>query len=237
VNGKGYAYTRAVLSNLFDKRNRLLLALLAVDALFFFLHFCYVLFKIPNNKLLFIEADVSFGEFFQYCKYLILLTLLFITAWQKKTWLYGSWALLFCYLLADDSLRIHEQFGLFLSQFLHFHPALALRATDFGELLSLALTAGTILVLIALAHYYSDKATRRLSYVIVPTLALLIFCGVILDMAHILFAANRYTDRIFGFLEDGGEMLTLSLLVGRVWGWSLVLREVTESRSTLLPNS
>ncbi len=226
-----------MLEKILGKRKHLLVILLAVDALFFFLHFCYVLFKVPNNKLLFIEADVSLGEFFQYGKYLILVTLLLITALQKKKWLYASWALLFCYLVMDDSLQIHEQFGAFLSQFLHFHPALALRANDFGELLSLTLTAGTILVLTALAHYYSNKPTRHLSYVILPTLALLIFCGVILDMAHILFAANRYTDRIFGFLEDGGEMIALSLLVGRVWAWFLSTRAAVGSRTPLLSNS
>ncbi len=71
-----------------------------------------------SKYLFYIASDMSYAEFYQYTKEYWILFLLVIIASRKKQNIYYAWAFLFTYLLLDDSLQIHENFGIFLPIFL-----------------------------------------------------------------------------------------------------------------------
>jgi hypothetical protein len=138
---------------------------------------------------------------------------------------WGGWQTLFVYLLLDDSLRIHERFGKSLAEFLHFSPLAGLRARDIGELLISAFFGSLIMGLLSLGYYDACRRLRRISRHLLGLFIILVFFGVIFDAMHQMIGPSmRHMAEIFEVIEDGGEMVTISLLAWYVHrlttGWS-----------------
>ena len=130
----------------------LIVLLLVTDAGFIFLHII--------NKLGFISSgyfrltqDMGYAEVFQYIKEFWIACLLGIIALRHKAASYVIWSLIFLYLLADDSLSVHETGGGLLVEALNIQPALNLRAQDFGELLVTAIAGGILFSMMIVAYY------------------------------------------------------------------------------------
>jgi hypothetical protein len=192
---------------------QLLSLLLLSDLVFLGIHVSHVYAGYPEESQYSIESDRGFAEVFQYLKEFWIVTLLLSLAYRWRSYLTFSWMLLFCYLLLDDGISLHEHAGLAISESLSFAPRWGLRAQDFGELLVSGIAGVLLLTQIGIAHYYSREKTRALSRQLAIGLALLVFFGIGVDMVHAIVKLPNWNAPL-GMLEDGGEMLVMS---GIVW--------------------
>jgi hypothetical protein len=142
--------------------------------------------------------------------------LLGFLAVQKCSPLYLAWCLLFSYLLLDDSIEIHETLGLAISNKLALLPAFNLRARDFGELVVSASVGLFFLTFIAIAYRFGDRTSRKTCKHLIVMLFGLALWGIVVDMIHIAVQAPSL-DPLFNMVEDGGEMVVMSLIASFVF--------------------
>jgi hypothetical protein len=190
----------------YDPSNKLFVMLLAADFVFIFLTLLYGLGIVTDQRFL-ITHDLSYGEFFQYIKEFFIAILLFLLAWQKKSILYFTWCLLFIYLLFDDAMSVHEDWGLQLVSYLDLKPFLHLRAQDFGELIVSLFFGAILFSLISISYYFSALQDRKISQRLALYIAILAFFGVFVDMVHSALALKG-----LGLIEDSGEMIVMSTI-------------------------
>lgn len=191
--------------------------LLATDLIFIGIHCIWLLIPSISNYNLSIEADQGYAEVFQYVKlFWIVLNFISICYFEIRR-SYLTWAALFTYLLFDDSLSLHESVGAGIATVLPFESAIYLSANDVGELL-VSLTAFLIFAASFIAVYRkSSKQFKRDSRNLFLMLVALAFLGIGVDMVHAGFAhiPGELGDKLFnlaGILEDGGEMVVISVI-------------------------
>ena len=193
---------------------RLLLLLLLTDAVLIFLH-CLGKGDIIATNLVDLDVDGGYSEIFQYVKEFWIAALLATLFAIRRQGCYLAWSALFCYLLADDSLQLHEQGGAWLAQTLNLAPAFNLRAIDLGELMITASAAAVLFLAIGATYVKGDQAVRRFSNRLFLLVLLLAGCGVLFDMIEIMVAWGR---PLWDLIEDGGELLVMSLMLWYVFG-------------------
>ncbi|RKR04257.1 hypothetical protein C7446_1461 [Kushneria sinocarnis] len=195
--------------------------LLLTDAGFIALHVFYTagffpdsLFSVSNpgeRKALFsmlaIDRDRSYAELFGYIQMAWTVLLLGWLALKHSWKLYAGWVLLFAYFLLDDSMSLHEHLGNTLVQSLALSETAGLRAQDLGEILSVLLIAGVIFPLIGLGYWLEDRSNRGGVHRLMMAVVVLVACGVGVDMLHEALPG----DLIWVLLEDGGELVAMSL--------------------------
>lgn len=191
----------------------LLVLLLCCDLAFFAVHSANELFRPVPNPLLNISKDKSYPEVFQYLKFFWIIILQVFIAIKHSWFSMISWILFFSYLLVDDSMRLHEDYGRGLAERFGFQPRFGLRAKDFGEL---CISAGSGIVLSGVLTWgwlSGNQHFRTLSRDLFMLMGLLILFGVGFDAIHTMLDYGWWSSFIFGALEDGGEMLTVSLIL------------------------
>jgi hypothetical protein len=198
----------------------LLVLLLCADMAFLLLHLWNALSPVPN-VLFSLRTDGGYSEVFQYIKEYWIAIVLFVVGWRTPAGIYGIWALLFTYLLCDDALMIHETGGRVAARYWNYLPALGLRAQDFGELTVSAVVGSAFLVSIAYSYRRGTHTARDVSKDLALLLGLLVFFGIFVDMVQIAATAlpvEGLTIPVKGLavIEDSGEMITMSLIVGYV---------------------
>ena len=199
--------------NIEKQSTKFLMLLIIGDLAFIFLHSIYKL-NILSDILFSIDKDGGYAEIFQYIKEYWIVVLLLILSIKSKCLIYFSWSLLFIYLLLDDSLQIHENLGHYLVIRFDFQPMLQLRAQDFGEL-SVSMFFGFFLfTFIGISYLFSDKFAKRISKYLLILVLFLAFFGVLVDMLHV---AIPWGKPFFALLEDGGEMIIMSIIVWYVF--------------------
>ncbi|KAM3103480.1 hypothetical protein ACKFKF_00290 [Phormidesmis sp. 146-12] len=191
---------------------RLLYLCLATDVGLIFVHIVHWQTSLANSHLFSIEADRGYAEFFQYIKEYWIVLLLGLTALERRSILYLSWASLFVYLLLDDSLHIHERLGESISIKFAFSDLLGIRAIDLGELIVSGAFGLTFLIFIAVSYQFGDSKFRRTSKRLTFLMLILVLFGVVIDMIHGVLNFTKISSLI-GLLEDGGEMLVMSTIV------------------------
>lgn len=165
---------------------------------------------------------------FQYIKEFWIAIALFTICWRTREGIYATWALLFIYLLGDDALRFHERGGwLLVSEWHYFGPAFGLRAVDFGEHAISAAAGSVFLVLIGYFYTRSSNSAKNISKDLMLLLGVLVFFGIFTDMVHSLFRNLPLRDLIT--IEDGGEMVAMSLIASYVVHLLERPRHVSES--------
>ena len=190
----------------------LLCLLLLLDAIGIALH---LLVWLPDRALpLFsLERDGSYSEVFEYVKLLWLAVLLAVLARRQRSWSYLPAALLVLYMLADDAMGLHEGLGETMVQLFDFQAGFGLRAKDFGEL-AVSVAAGLVfLPLLLLGYWRAAPAVRRTLLDFALLLAVLVFFAVGVDMLHSMTGPSGSLYRAVGVLEDGGELVTMSVMV------------------------
>ncbi len=192
--------------------NKFLLLLLLGDFAFMLVDFFYRL-RWVSNPLFSTMMDFGYPEVYQYIKEYWIVALLLMLAIKRSYLVYYAWSLLFIYLLLDDSLQIHEIFGAYLSNYFEFQPMFGLRAQDFGELSVTALFASLLFTFIGISYLSSDNIAKQISKNLFILILLIAFFGIVLDMFHVI-ANYWWLETILGMMEDGGEMLIMSIIVG-----------------------
>lgn len=192
---------------------KLLFLLLLADFAFILVHLYYKMHLVLDS-LFSIEMDFGYAEVYQYIKEYWIVVLLFMTAIKRSHIIYFAWSLLFLYLLFDDSLQIHEKFGVYLANYFELHPMFHLRARDFGELIVSMLFGFLLFTFIGASYLFSDHIAKQVSKHLFILVMFVAFFGVLVDMLHI---AIPWGDTLWGLIEDGGELLVMSIIVSYVF--------------------
>ncbi|WP_200246113.1 hypothetical protein [Lamprobacter modestohalophilus] len=232
--GQGKKRGCTMVLHLEKKSNRFLLLFLLADLVFILIHIGFNL-GLVTSPLFSIEEDLGYAEVYQYIKEYWIVLLLLTLAIGRGRFIYFAWSLLFAYLLFDDSLQIHERLGGYVADALQFLPILQLRPQDLGELV-VSLLFGTLLFgTIGIAYLHADHIARQASKHLFALVLLLAFFGVVVDMLHI---AIRWGEPFWLLIEDGGEMLIMSVIAWYVFQLGFEpKRELADIAQLGLPNS
>ena len=157
-----------------------------------------------------LDLDGGWGERWGYVKEAAIAVALLVVYRRSRQPIYAAWAAVFAYVLADDALMLHERGGKALARLFDFQPMFGLRFNDWGELLVSAVAGSLLLAVSWLAFQRSDATARWDSKILLGLFVVLVFFGVVVDMAHIALASAGFHVRML-VLEDGGELLALSL--------------------------
>ncbi|MEW7850099.1 hypothetical protein AB2N08_15500 [Massilia aurea] len=193
-----------------------------------------------SNPLFNIETDNGYAENYQHLKFAAIVLVLCYLCIKNAIWTLLPWALLFTYFLADDALRLHERLGFVIAERSTMTAPFGLRMQDVGELIVVAGAGLIILPSLLMAYYFAGPALRKIFHHLALILSLLIFFGVGVDMMHTVFRENQIISQMFGLIEDGGEMLAVS-----IFGWyaysltkrSLNLKQAASQPTYHLPHA
>lgn len=187
----------------------LLALLLLTDAAFILAHLIHTFTPFLDPAGYSIEQERGYSEIFQYIKYFWIILLLGALAFTRREWNFGLWMLLYLYLLGDDASQYHERGGEFITATMGYQAQWGLRAQDFGEL-SMSLIVLTLFSIFGIKAYLSANAdVRRAIKGYGLLLAMLAFFGVCVDLLHVAAGGDGFP--LLGVVEDGGEMLAVSL--------------------------
>lgn len=191
-----------------SETRKVFLALLALDAILIMIHSLHVRYDVPGSGLWLISRDRGIPEIFQYGKEAAIIVLLVACYRHRRSLIYLAWAVTFCYFLADDAFEVHETAGGRLAEGLGLGQPFGIEGRDAGQILVSA-SAGLLLVgAIALATNNDHSPARFLTWRLIPVLVALGFFGVVADAIDAI--------DILGLVEDGGEMVTMTVAVAIV---------------------
>ena len=199
-----------------DDSRRLFLLLVGTDALLIVLGILHVYAGVFAAEAFSIEKERGFGESFQYLKELWICLLLCALGWKARSRLHLSFALLFAYFLADDTYRLHERLGAALARFSGLSTVLGMRAAGLGEIVVLALCTGLIFAAILRCYLRTPPAQRAWARKLTARIAVLALFGVVIDGVHINIT-NPAWDAPLGILEDGGELVVMTVILAFVF--------------------
>jgi hypothetical protein len=192
--------------NIEKASTKVLFLLLLADFAFIILHVFHRI-NLVSDEIYTMDTDSGYAEMFQYIKEYWIVVILFILAIRRKHIVYFAWSSLFIYFLLDDSLRIHETFGKYMANYFEFQPMFQLRPQDFGELGVSILFGLLLFTFIGVSYLFSDNVAKQISKHLFILVMALVFFGVIVDMLHPIIPWGGTT------IEDGGEMLVMSIIV------------------------
>lgn len=224
-----------------DKSPTLLLWLfLSADLTYIILHILYKATPFITSAYFSVKRDLGYSEFFQYVKFLWIIILLVYLVKRLKIWGYLAWAAVFLYFLADDAFQLHENVGGIIAGKLDFVPPFNLRLQDLGELAVYAIAGAVLLLGIAISYWHGSKSFRGISIDILLLISILVFFGVVVDMAEIAADLGVFVKETLGLIDDGGEMIVMSVMVWYVFRLALQDGEIDtflHQRLRLFPRS
>lgn len=222
-----------------DKSPTLLLWLfLSADLAYIILHILYKATRFITSAYFSVKRDLGYSEFFQYMKFLWIIILLVYLVKRSKIWGFLAWAAVFLYFLADDAFQVHENVGRIIAGKLDFVPPFNLRLQDIGELVVYAIAGAVLLLGIALAYWRGSKTFRGICIDLLLLISILVFFGVVVDMAEIAANFGVFVKETLGLIDDGGEMIVTSVMVWYVFRLALRDGEIDSflhQRLRLLP--
>jgi hypothetical protein len=191
----------------------LLRLLIATDLLLLLTHVLHThtgYFADPDYSL---NAERGFAGMVQGLQLLWISAILFQFFIWRRNLFFLSWFLLFGYLLLDDWFSVHERVGEQVALALGMDSGFGLRAQDLGELVVYGSTGAVLLAVVVLGYLRGDSAHRAIGRSLALLMAALIAFGVGADMVHSILMFS-WADEAGLILEEGGEMLALSLICG-----------------------
>jgi len=203
-------------ANCFEGTTNKLLVLLILTDFGFILGHILLRFDFLAGKQWNITTERGYAESFQYIQEIWITTTLFIYGIKTLALNYFSWSILYSYILLDDYFQIHERLGSDLVSLFNYHPAFGLRAQDIGETSVFTIFGVFFLVILLFSYKRSNLHTRNISNNLFFLLASLTVFGFIADMIHSVVdevIGNDLLSLYFEIIEDGGEMLVMSIIV------------------------
>jgi hypothetical protein len=186
------------------------LLLLGGDLVLLGLHVHASLQAAAVDPLFLLDTDGGHAERFQYVKEAGTVILLGLVWSRTRQAVFGIWTALFAYLLCDDTLRIHEEFGESIARTLHYARAWGLNRQALGELTLDGIVGIALLVPLARFHRRAEPDVRRISHDLGLLLAALVFFGVLMDALHSM--RGGFAMRGLAIVEEWGEMVTMSAI-------------------------
>lgn len=165
-----------------------------------------------NSPRFRVDRDWSFAEWFNYLQTTMCVVLLLGVFRATRQPLYAAWALIFLFVVMDDSLKIHETGAFYLVSTFGVPALPGLRPHESGELITWSVIGSVLIGILWWSIARSGRSARAAGGVLGLAFAALIFFGVGIDMAHIaFFQTGTGLYALLGILEDGGEMLSIAL--------------------------
>lgn len=199
----------------------LLLALLLADCFFILLDIAHATIPFFRHYRYDSGHDGSLAEIFQYIKWFLILCLLARIARSRQSASYWSWFAFILFFLADDSLQIHERAGAHIAGILPFTAPLGLRQQDIGELAVVAIAGSLLLAGVLYAYRKGDALFKRVSLDMLCFLLALGVFAIMIDMACYLSFVGLRLHEFLLTLDDTGEMIIASGMLGYVYWISL----------------
>lgn len=201
--------------------------LLLGDLGFLLIHLSHRYLGYPSTYLYNIGIDLSHPEFYQYAKEAWCAFILLYIFLRFRRFAFLAWSALFGFLLIDDAVGIHEALGGVIVTALNI-PGMSIpgigdvRGQDFGEILSV-LAAAPIFACIVLGYFKLDAEQQEFSRGLVVLVGLLGFFGVVID-----FFVHAVDDHWLFFIEDGGEMIVMSVMLWFIFRYHITARTPAE---------
>jgi len=164
-----------------------------------------------------IGQDLGYGEFYQYMKYFWIILLLIYILKTTRNIRFISWILVFVYFLLDDSLQIHEKIGGLIAKSLPPDPHLGLEDQDYGELIVTGAFGLLFFILLTFSYWRGSLTFKKISIDLIIFISALVFFGVFMDMVHDAVKSGWVIEEILGIIEDGGEMVVVSIILWYVF--------------------
>lgn len=195
-----------------------LFLLVAADLAFIVLHVLYIETSLLRGRPFSLEADNGSPEAYQYVKQFWVALCMVALFRRTRSLVYVGWALVFAFLLMDDAFQFHERFGKWLSTQYALPVAFGLRPDDIGELLFAGVIGATTVLLIGFGFWRGDASARVVTRAMALLVVVLAGLGVGVDILHVItyFKAPLLAQFLL-ILEDGGEMLVVSLIAAYVF--------------------
>ena len=187
----------------------LLILLLSIDVFFMLAHIAYLLGWLTNSFWS-VEKDSSFSEWYQHLKEGSIVALLIYHSFKIKKIDYLPWGLLFLYVLLDDALMVHEKLGGHLDNAFDLPVFSSLREQDIGEFIVSAFFGAGLLILIFLRFFWCEVRVKHHYIDLLVLFSALVLFGIGVDMVHMMVSSGA---EVWGLIEDGGELLVMSLIV------------------------
>lgn len=164
-----------------------------------------------------IDRDWSVSETFNYIKWLVLAVVFFLAYLRDRQFLLVVMSVCALFLLADDSLQLHERLGSDVVRSTGMRDEFGRRAYTFG---SIAVWIGLGILILAIVYRGWRTASPSLKISLFPVFGYffaIVFCAVGIDTLHELLELPKIYKGIIGIFEDGGEMIFLTAMLRYVW--------------------
>jgi hypothetical protein len=195
-----------------------LLAVLAINVVLVALHgahfVClrYGLDAWPRDPLFSLDSNTGLAQLFSSGQTMLLIGLLLRLGAQTRTALYPALAAVFLLVLLDDALALNQLLGEPLAGALGLVDRPRLEAQSVAEMMVYGVLALPLLGMLAATFLRAPIEHRRAGAGFVLLLALLAFFATVMDLVHLAFIKSFFGSRLLlEVVEEGGEMLTLSL--------------------------
>lgn len=194
----------------------LLFILVGVDFVFMGLHALKSLGYISDPNLS-VTQNWGYAESFQYIKSLLLSGIFIWLAVKYGKPLFYCWAVVFLYILIDDSFEIHELLGNKLGEFITKNFEIGAGSTS-GEILVFGAFGLSIFIPLFYFYYHSkNRDLKIMSQDLFMLFIAMLFFGIGIDLLHDFAETGTVTSGMLGLIEDGGEMLVMSVIVWYIW--------------------
>ncbi|WP_235299272.1 hypothetical protein [Portibacter marinus] len=206
----------------------LLLALLLTDVAFLILHVFAAFYMRHTDDFDFylMTRDRSYAEVFQYIKEFKIALFLFMMSLNTKQVLFAILGLLFVYLLADDMMGLHEGAGVYFKE-----TFLSPEAGKLPMVVIQVVFSFLVFIIFAILIWFFiksgvDSEYELFSKKLMLLVVFLAIFGVGIDFLHSLYNLtdidSEYVNQILALIEDWGEMLVMTGIVGYVYGVVLI---------------
>lgn len=166
-----------------------------------------------------IGDDAVYGELLQYAKLFWVGLGMAWLAWRTSEPICGVLAVLFWGLLLDDGAMLHERWGAAVAGWLSLPSVGGLEGAHVGEIVFLASWVGPLFLIGVGAYRRAGPWARGFGLRMLAVLAVLAGFGVGVDAVHQLVVGAVEVPglhSLFVLVEEGGEMLVLSVILAIV---------------------
>lgn len=192
--------------------NQLLVLLLCTDGLLIVVHLLHWETAFFHGEKYAIWREGGIGEMFQYMKE-FWLTIIFLYAGLKRANpMLIMWSLIFFYFLADDALRWHEDMGRVVANLIGLPALFGLAPQIQGQVVYAVGLAVIFFGVVGVLSYLRGREALVFSAGLFVLLGLFAVFAVLLDWVFHLFEDQTIRHYLV-VIEEGGEMLVLSLIV------------------------
>lgn len=166
----------------------------------------------PRDPIFSLDSNTGFAQAFNSAQTLLLIGLLLQLAMRTRTALYLAFGVVFLIVLIDDALAVNQVLGQVLVGAFGLIDRPRLEAQSLAEMLVYGSIAVPVLGLLAAALSRAGEHHRPAAAGFLLLLGLLGFFATVMDLVHLAFIKSFFGSRlVLEVLEEGGEMLTVSL--------------------------